>query len=67
MNKQLNLHEVINLIDASSESVHRWEKLGLFPKRFKINARNVRWHENEIKEWLGTGKWNKSTHHFLLT
>ena len=49
---ELTLYEVIQMIDLNAHTIYVWEKKGVFPKRFKIGKRYVRWHLNEIEWWI---------------
>ena len=44
--------EVLGAVTLSDTTIWRLEKLGKFPKRFKLGARSVGWFQDEIQEWM---------------
>lgn len=44
--------ELDEIVPFSETTRWRQEKLGRFPRRFKISTRIVGWHRAEIEDWL---------------
>lgn len=49
---ELTQFEVMKITGISYATIDRKEKIGEFPKRFKIDRFHVRWHERQIREWM---------------
>lgn len=52
MSKALKIHEVISKTGLSRSYIWKLEKVGKFPKRFRVGLRAIRWSENEVDAWL---------------
>ena len=45
-------HEVIKMTGRSCDYIAQKEKIGTFPKRFKIDKTHIRWSRDEIEQWI---------------
>lgn len=54
LDRYLREPEVLRLTGISQMTLHRWEKRGHFPKRYKIGPNSVAWKESEVSQWLAT-------------
>lgn len=50
--KFLNKRQVIAKVLYSSTHIDRLEKVGLFPKRYRLGPNRVGWLESEIDDWI---------------
>lgn len=46
--------EVLRLAGISQMTLYRWEKIDLFPKRYKIGPNSVAWKESEVLHWIAS-------------
>ena len=56
MTKLLSKRQVLALVPVSPATLARWEKQGLFPRRFHIGGNGVWkkafWREDEVADWI---------------
>lgn len=52
MSKALKVQQVIEKTGLSRSYLWKLEKVGKFPKRFRVGLRAIRWLESEIDRWL---------------
>jgi predicted DNA-binding transcriptional regulator AlpA len=56
MTKLLSKRQVLERVPVSSATLARWEKQGLFPRRFHIGGNGVWkkafWREDEVADWI---------------
>ena len=50
--RYLRLPEVLALTGVSWRTLARWERMGKFPKRYKIGPRTVAWKKSQIDQWF---------------
>jgi len=49
---ELRLDEVFKMTGLSQGTIYRKGRNGSFPKRFYIDKTHVRWHLNEVLQWM---------------
>ncbi len=49
---ELTLYEVIQMVHLDPMTINAWEEKGVFPKRFRVGTRFIRWHLKEIEWWI---------------
>lgn len=48
----LRLPEVLSRTGLGRSSVYEYERLGKFPKRVRLGARAIGWHQSDIEAWM---------------
>ena len=50
--RYLRQQEVLQRVGTSPVNLRRWEKIGIFPQRYKIGPNSVAWKESEVNQWF---------------
>jgi predicted DNA-binding transcriptional regulator AlpA len=51
MKNQLTMNEVMRITGYSADFINKKEKIGCFPKKFRIDKFHTRWNKEEVEEW----------------
>jgi prophage regulatory protein len=52
MKKALTVHQVTSKTGLCRSYIWKLEKVGKFPRSFKVGLRAIRWLESDIDAWL---------------
>ena len=50
--KMLKIDDVIDRVALSRSTIYDMERIGAFPKKYKIGKRAVSWLESEVSDWI---------------
>ncbi len=57
----LDGREIETLLRKSRQTIWRWERAGMFPKRVKLGPNSVGWRKSEVSAWLDARERHEST------
>ena len=57
-NQMIRKKDVLKMVRIANSTLYRWIAAEEFPKAVKLSAGCVRWHLNEINEWIEAKKGN---------
>lgn len=52
--RAIRFQELHKKVGASRSTISRWEKQGIFPRRFSLGKNSVAWLLSDVEKWLLT-------------